>query len=137
MRPSPVVASERKPGGPRRSRPSTWPRPRPLRRNAARPRLERLEFRSLMAASAGAGVAPVVVPHETLDQAAELGLISPGVSLGEAGSIGDGPDGAADVDWYTFTLNSPARVGFELWRQDPSSSFNGVLSLFNNDIPNP
>ena len=76
-----------------------------------------------------------MVPHETLDQAADLGLLSPGLSLGEVGSIGDGPDGAADVAWYSFSLNvgPPVALLRSLARQDPSSSFNGVLSLFNND----
>jgi hypothetical protein len=82
---------------------------------------------------ASLGVTPIGVPHETLDRSAELGLLSPGVSIGEAGSIGGGPDGAADVVWYSFTLGGPARVQFELSREDPSSTFNGVLSLFNND----
>lgn len=88
-----------------------------------------------MATSPGGspGDAPVVIPHETLDRAAELGLIAPGVSLQETDSIGDGPDGAADVVWYTFSLDGPARVDFQLTRQDPASSFDGVLSLFNND----
>jgi hypothetical protein len=74
-----------------------------------------------------------VTPRETLDQSMELGHINPGVSLQEMGSIGDGPDGATDVVWYNFTLDGPALVHFELLRQDPASSFNGVLSLFNND----
>src|SRR5262249_28681171 len=100
-------------------------------RKATRPRIERLEARSLMAASPGASFG--VVPHETLDQSIELGHISPGVSLQEMGSIGDGPDGAADVGWVNFTRDGPALVHFEVSRQDPASSFNGVLSLFNND----
>ena len=37
------------------------------------------------------------------------------------------------MEWYSFTLDGPARVTGELLRQDQASSFNGVLSLFNND----
>ena len=76
---------------------------------------------------------PFEVPNETLDQAIDLGSVSPGTRYQENGSLGDGPDGAADVEWYSFTLDGPARVTGELLRQDQASSFNGVLSLFNND----
>ncbi len=76
---------------------------------------------------------PVAIPHETLDQAAELGQLATGSSLQEASSIGGGPQGAADVVWYRFTLQSAGIIHFAISRQDPNSSFNGVLSLFNND----
>ena len=36
------------------------------------------------------------------------------------------------MEWFSFTLDGPARVTWELTRQR-DSSFNGVLSLFNND----
>jgi hypothetical protein len=88
-----------------------------------------------MAASVGAslGVTPGLLANETLDQAINLGQMSAGAMLQEVGSIGGGPAGAADVEWYSFTLDGPARVTGEVMRQGPSSSFNGVLSLFNND----
>ncbi len=88
-----------------------------------------------MAAPLGASPGPTAdaLAHETLDQAIDLGHVSPGAQDQEQGSIGSGPEGAADVEWFSFTLDGPARVTWELTRQQPDSSFNGVLSLFNND----
>ena len=37
------------------------------------------------------------------------------------------------MEWYSFTLDQPARVTSELKRDPQDSSFQGVLSLFNND----
>ncbi len=128
---STVIASDRKAGGPRRSR--RMLRRRAAGRDAVRPGLEWLEWRGLMTSSPSASIWPAAIPHETLDQAAELGQLAPGSSLQEAGSIGGGPQGAADVVWYRFTLQSAGIVHFAISRQDPNSSFNGVLSLFNND----
>ena len=79
------------------------------------------------------GISPGLIPNETLEQARELGHLGPGVSRQEVGSIGAGPDGAADVQWYSFTLDGPALVNFGLSRTDRASSFDGVLSLFDND----
>jgi methionine-rich copper-binding protein CopC len=88
-----------------------------------------------MAAPVGASAAAAAdaLAHETLDQAIDLGHVSPGTQDQEQGSIGSGPEGAADVEWFSFTLDGPAQVTWELTRQQPDSSFNGVLSLFNND----
>lgn len=77
--------------------------------------------------------APVGVPNETLDHALALGDLSLGVGVVEQGSLGKGPASAADVEWYSFTLDQPAKITAELGRLDQSSSFQGVLSLFNND----
>ena len=82
---------------------------------------------------ASAGAEADALAHETLDQAIDLGHVSPGTQDQEQGSIGSGPEGAADVEWFSFTLDGPARVTWELTRQQPDSSFNGVISLFNND----
>ena len=63
MGPSPVIAGERKPGGLRTSRLAS--RPWPSRRTAARPRFERLESRSLMAAPSGRAPASRRTPWRT------------------------------------------------------------------------
>jgi hypothetical protein len=93
------------------------------------PRFERLEPRSLLAAS----LTPAAPPNETLDAAYELGHLSTGMEVEDYGSIGNGPAGGADVEWYTYTLDQPALITAKLERQQNDSSFAGVLSLFNND----
>jgi hypothetical protein len=75
----------------------------------------------------------VQVPNETLDQAVELGTINSGTEVVGQGSLGTGPAGAADVEWYSFVLDQPARIASELSRGAPTPSFRGVLNLFNND----
>ncbi|MGO9601762.1 MAG: Ig-like domain-containing protein [Isosphaeraceae bacterium] len=77
--------------------------------------------------------AQVFVPNETLDQAVDLGDASIGSQLEEQGSLGKGPAGAADVEWYSFSLDQPARIVTNLTAAPNGSSFQGVLSLFNND----
>jgi hypothetical protein len=76
----------------------------------------------------------IFVPNETLDQAVDLGNVSSGTQLLTQGSLGNGPAGAADVEWYSFTLDQPARIVSNLMAAPNGSSFQGVLSLFNNDI---
>ena len=105
------------------------------RRTATLPRVEGLESRSLMAVTVAANLAvtQAQLPNETLDQAVDLGNLSSGNEILDHGSLGDGPAGAADVQWYSFTLDQPARVTSELKADQQSASFQGVLSLFNND----
>ena len=43
------------------------------------------------------------------------------------------PARAADVDWYQFTLDSPARVLLLASSQTVSPNFHPILSLYNND----
>ncbi|HEX5273408.1 MAG TPA: hypothetical protein VFW33_23085, partial [Gemmataceae bacterium] len=84
------------------------PRPRgaPRRpfRAGAHLRVEPLESRSLLSA-AGASH-----PGNTLDAAAALGDLSAVSSVQVRAAIGDSPAGAAEVDWYAFTLDRPATV---------------------------
>jgi hypothetical protein len=49
-------------------------------------------------------------PNDTLDQAQDLGNLTLSARGEAVGTIGNGPAGAADVDWYRFTLDGPARV---------------------------
>ena len=85
------------------------------------PRFERLEPRSLLAAS----LTPAAPPNETLDAAYELGHLSTGMEVEDYGSIGNGPAGGADVEWYTYTLDQPALMTAKLERQQNDSSFAG------------
>ena len=73
----------------------------------------------------------VVEPNETIDQAQDLGTLSQPVE--RLGSIGNGPDGAADVTWYHFNLADSARVDLELSTPAGNAPFASVLSLYNND----
>ena len=76
---------------------------------------------------------PGALPNETLNAAFELGHLGTGMNVDESGSIGNGPAGGAGVEWYTFTLDQPALIISKLARQQNDTSFEGVLSLFNND----
>ncbi len=110
---------------------------RKARRGARRPRgsvrlyVEPLETRSLLSGNSMALLAPV--PHETLDQAAILGTLNAGGTLQTAGAIGQGPDGAADVDWYQFTLNQPLEVTLQSSNSAGPMPAPVVLSLYNSD----
>jgi methionine-rich copper-binding protein CopC len=74
-----------------------------------------------------------VGPGATLDHAGNLGDLSLSHQAQTAGAIGPGPAGAADVNWYSFSLDRPAWVTLSAARQQPGSSFNSVLSLYNTD----
>jgi methionine-rich copper-binding protein CopC len=93
--------------------------------------MARLSIEALEARWLPSGLSLVVAPNETIDQAQDLGVLSQ--PLEAAGSIGNGPDGAADVTWYHFNLADPARVEFALETPAGDPPFAGVVSLFNND----
>src|SRR5579872_4734409 len=105
-----MIAGKRNAGGLRAPRLSS--RPWPSRRTATLLRVERLESRTLMAAP----VAATDLPNETLVNALGLGHLSSGTEVVEQGSLGNGPAGAADVEWYSFTLDRPAQITMELGR---------------------
>src|SRR5947209_4900270 len=91
-----------------------------------RPCVECLEQRHLPSAVL---LVPQPVPNETADQAASASLgdltVTPVVE--GQGSIGTGPDGAADIAWYQFTLDSPADVRLTLGGQAGAAPFAGTL----------
>src|SRR3954463_4782293 len=84
------------------------------RARSARLLLDPLEQRSLPSAS------PVVhsvlpernQPNDTLDRAQPLGDLSLAGRVRVSGSVPR--DARADVDWYSFTLDDPARVSLRL-----------------------
>ncbi len=112
------------------------PAPRRRRRQAPQFRLESLELRQLLAGSplTASTVSLVEVePNDTVDVAQNVGDLSESPSVQVLGAIGNGPAGAADVDWYEFTLDRPARVVMAASPQAESPNFHPVLSLYNND----
>ncbi len=107
-------------------------------RRAARLHVESLEDRSLPAAWPGL-VAPVdeAGPNDVLGQAQGLGDLT-AASRGEAvGAVGNEATGAADVDWYTFTLTTAARVNVSTLARLGGSPLTSVLSLYNSDPADP
>jgi methionine-rich copper-binding protein CopC len=93
--------------------------------------IEPLELRSLLNASTPGILLTSPVPNETIDQAWDLGSLSqPATALG---SIGTGPDGAADVAWYHFELQDASQVDLTVSAPVGRPAFDSVLSLFNND----
>jgi hypothetical protein len=94
------------------------PLPRPLgggrRPFRADPQLhiEPLESRTLLSAAPGAVLTLTGAnrPGNTLDAAAALGDLSAVPSVQVNSAIGDSAAGAADVDWYAFSLDRPSTV---------------------------
>ncbi len=119
----------------------TWtrrPSRRPRRRQiTARLGVEALECRNLLAAPTVTGSVPTVLEHEPNDvasQAQDLGVLGGSVPAAAAtGVVGNGPAGAADVDWYSFTLTAASRVRVATLDSQTGSHLVSVLSLYNSD----
>jgi hypothetical protein len=75
-----------------------------------------------------------IEPNDTLDHAQDLGTLSVGAPAEVVSTLGQGPAGAAEVDWYTFSLSSPADVHLATRDQGVSNSLTSVLSLYNSDL---
>jgi hypothetical protein len=118
------------------SLPTVYRRPRRRAKRDVRTHFEALEERSLPAFTHWPGLlAPVTeaMPGETLDRALDLGTPDQTGRAEAVGTIGNGPAGPADVAWYRFTLNGPARVTLATLDKAAGSPFVGVLSLYNSD----
>ena len=98
-----------------------------------RPQLEQLEPRQLMSATP----TPPATYYETIDQADNLSILSPGTPLLETGNIGNGPAGAADVNFYQFTLTQSASVTLNAQDVLSSDTAGFVISLYNADQQDP
>src|SRR5262245_13390208 len=114
-------------------------RRRPNRKQApVRLGLEALEIRFLPAATTWPGLSnPVaeVEPNDTLARAQDLGDFTTQRLAEIVGKVGNGPAGAADMDWYRFTLDAPAYIHISTLARQGGSSLNSVLSLYNSDDP--
>src|SRR5262245_57102976 len=91
--------------------------------------LETLETRYLPASLTWLGLLnPVaeVEPNGTLDLAQNLGDLTIAARAEVVGSVGNGAAGAADVDWYRFTLDAPATVHLGTLDQQAGSSLVSV-----------
>ncbi len=97
----------------------------------ARLTFELLEDRRLPNASPVASSLLQIEPNETIDQSHDLGALEQPASV--FGSIGNGPDGPADVTWYEFELNDASRVNIRVSTPAGNPPFASVLSLFNSD----
>jgi hypothetical protein len=95
--------------------------------------MESLEGRSLLTALLPAVPLTGPVPNETLDQAINVGGLSTGQVVALPGSIGNGPFGGADVEWYSFTLDHSMLIDAALNQASQGGAFQGILSLYNND----
>jgi hypothetical protein len=71
--------------------------------------------------------------NQTLDLAHGLGDLSIAGQAQAPGSIGAGPSGAADVNWYSFTLDAAASVMLTTQDQPGGHPLSSVLSLYNSD----
>jgi hypothetical protein len=106
--------------------------PRPVRRpGRCRPRLEALETRCLLSA---APLSPNARFHETIDAALNLSTVGLGSGVTAVGNIGAGPQGAADVTWYEFTLSDTAEVRLAVLPGSSGRPLDAAISLYN-DAP--
>src|SRR3954471_13351559 len=111
------------------------PRYRPSRRAGARLQVEQLEVRSLLSVGVGPelpGRLPEMEPNDTLDQAQELHLEDATHRAVVVGTLGNGT-AAADVDWYRFSLNTPAEVRLTTSPPADGRPIGPLLSLYNDD----
>jgi hypothetical protein len=74
-----------------------------------------------------------VLGNNTLDHAQDLGSVPLGGDAAVIGNVGDSPEGAAEVDWYQFTLAAPAQVLLTTQTSEGGSTLKSVLSLYNDD----
>jgi hypothetical protein len=105
---------------------------RTSRPRRARLRLEGLESRCLL--SAPGSLSPDALFHETLDAALDLNTLGVGARVTAAGTIGAGPEGAADVNWYQFAVSDTAEVRLSVLPGANGRPLDATLSLYN-DAP--
>ena len=100
------------------------------RQTSYRPNLEHLETRDL---PSGSGLP--VEQNDTLNNYQSLGSLDDTAATPVSGHLGNGSAGAADVNWYRFTVSSPTHVHLHA-SADDSAGLNAVLSLYNTDTGN-
>jgi hypothetical protein len=94
--------------------------------------VEALEGRNLLAALLGPLTPAEAEPNDVVTQALDLGPLG-AAPLEVTGSIGNGPAGAADVDWYSFTLTAPVHVTVTTLDRPAGDPFVGAVSLYDTD----
>jgi methionine-rich copper-binding protein CopC len=110
-------------------------------RRSARPRrlyFEELEPRDVPAVTSWPGLTHPVVEAEgndTLNLANDLGSASG--RLEAVGTVGTGAAGAADVDWYKFTLTQAATVRLTTLDRQGGSALVSVLGLYGRNPTDP
>ncbi len=114
-------------------------RPRSRRRWVnARLNFETLETRFLPSTLTWPGLTQPVAEvelNDTLDQAQDLGTLTATQPAEVIGTLGQGAAGAAEVDWYRFSLTSPADVHLATLDQRVEHALRSALSLYNSDLP--
>src|SRR5437879_638263 len=94
--------------------------------------VELLETRTVPSAVSWPGLSnPIAsVGANTLDQAQNLGDLSANPQLSVVGKIAGA---SAQVDWYTFTLDSPSHITVTTRDRQAGSAFVSELSLYHAD----
>jgi hypothetical protein len=105
-------------------------RHRSPRQLSARLHLESLEPRNLLSGNPGPTL--FLPPNETLDPN-QLKELLPNREV--VGILGQGPSGAADVDWYHFHLDLASDVTLRTLDQQEGRALVSVLSLYNTTDP--
>lgn len=106
---------------------------------AIRLHLEALEHRTLPTNHVLSGALSSVLASEskdTIDQAQGLGDLSTLQQVEVAGTVGRGTSGAAEVDWYRFTLDRPSAITVATRTDQPHSPLVSVLSLYGSSARN-
>jgi len=115
--------------------PSPWRRRRDRSAVYQRLYVEVLESRTLPSANTWPGLTNPVThtgANATLDQAINLGDLTTLGSGAAIGTITNPATGGGDIQWYSFTLDSPASVRIETLDQG-HTTFVSLLSLYNSD----
>ncbi len=105
---------------------------------AVRLSLETLEPRTLPATHTLAAALAAIVetePNDTIDQAQSLGNLNTQGQVTVDGTIGRGTSGAADIDWYRFTLLHASDVSLLTRAAQPQRPFVSNLSLYGSTEP--
>jgi hypothetical protein len=94
-----------------------------------------LEVRTLLTGPFGANPPqplPETEPNDVITQAQDLGTLDV-LPAAVAGSVGNSPAGAADVDWYQFELAGPAHVTLGTQGGPAGSALVSALGLYESD----
>jgi hypothetical protein len=97
--------------------------------------LEPLESRTLLTGFSGP-LALEVEPNDTIERAQDLGDLNAGRQRAVSGTIGRGGSGAADVDWYRFSLDRPSVITVATLSGQMPRPLVSMLSLYGSTTQN-